>query len=76
MRANVCSNIAAGPPVGPNAMPRTTACPVPPDREKLDLEIARLRGLEVEELRARWHSVFRRRASTYLPWHLLVRILA
>lgn len=57
-------------------MPRATAHPVPPDREKLDLDIARLRGLEVEELRARWHTVFRRRAPAHLPRHLLVRILA
>ncbi|MBZ0215775.1 MAG: DUF2924 domain-containing protein [Fimbriimonadaceae bacterium] len=50
----------------------------PLDREKLDIEIeiARLRGLDVEELRARWHTVFRRRAPPHLPRHLLLRILA
>ena len=46
------------------------------DREKLDIEIARLRGLDVEELRARWHTVFRRRAPLHPPRHLLWRILA
>ncbi len=57
-------------------MPRAIARPVSLDREKLDLEIARLRGLEVRELRGRWHSVFRRPAPAHLPRHLLFRILA
>lgn len=46
------------------------------DREKLDIEIARLRSLDVEELRARWHTVFRRRAPPHLLRPLLWRILA
>jgi len=50
--------------------------PAVPDREALDNEIARLRGLDVSELRARWHTVFRRRAPPHLPRHLLFRILA
>jgi hypothetical protein len=33
-------------------------------------------GLDVGELRARWHTVFRRRAPPHLPRHLLFRILA
>ena len=57
-------------------MPRVTINPASPDREKLDIEIARLRDLDVGELRARWHTVFRRRAPTHLPRHLLFRILA
>src|SRR5260221_12251524 len=48
----------------------------PPDRESLDSEIARLRGLDVGELRARWHTVFRRAAPPHLPRHPLFRILA
>jgi hypothetical protein len=44
--------------------------------EALDNEIARLRGLDLGGLRARWHSVFRRRAPPHLPRHLLFRILA
>ncbi len=56
-------------------MVRTTIHPASPDREKLDIEIARLRDLDVGELRARWHTVFRRRAPTHLPRHLLFRIL-
>lgn len=57
-------------------MPRATARPVSPDRKKLDIEIARLRGLDVGELRARWQTVFRRRTPAHLPRHLLFRILA
>ena len=50
--------------------------PAVPNRESLDIEIARLRGLDVGGLRARWHTVFRRRAPPHLPRHLLFRILA
>ena len=57
-------------------MPRATTRPISPDRENLDIEIARLRDLDVGELRARWHTVFRRRTPTRLPRHLLFRILA
>jgi Protein of unknown function (DUF2924) len=57
-------------------MPRVVIDPAVPDRDLLDNEIARLRGLDVGELRARWHTVFRRRAPPHLPRHLLFRILA
>jgi Protein of unknown function (DUF2924) len=57
-------------------MPRVTIYPAEPDRESLDSEIARLRGLDVGALRARWHTVFRRAAPPRLPRHLLFRILA
>jgi len=57
-------------------MPRVVIDPVVPDIELLDNEIARMRGLDVGELRARWHTVFRRRAPPHLPRHLLFRILA
>ena len=57
-------------------MPRVVIDPAVPDRESLDNEIARLRGLDVGELRARWHTTFRRRARPHLPRHLLFRILA
>jgi len=45
-------------------------------REALENEIAHLRGLDLEGLHARWHTVFRRRAPPHLPRHLLFRILA
>jgi hypothetical protein len=57
-------------------MPRVVIDAAVPDRASLDNEIARLRGLDVGELRARWHTVFRRRAPPQLPHHLLFRILA
>ena len=57
-------------------MPRVVIDPAAPDRELLDNEIARLRGLDVGGLRARWHTMFRRRAPPHLPRHLLFRMLA
>jgi len=57
-------------------MPRVVIDPAVPDRELLDTEIARLRGLDVGDLRARWHTVFRRAAPPHLPRHLLFRMLA
>jgi Protein of unknown function (DUF2924)/Recombinase len=57
-------------------MPHVVIDPAVPDRELLGNEIARLSGLDVGELRARWHTVFRRRAPPHLPRHLLFRILA
>jgi hypothetical protein len=57
-------------------MVRVVIDPAVLDRESLDNEIARLRGLDVGELRARWHTVFRRRAPPHLPRHLLFRLLA
>ena len=57
-------------------MPRVVIHPAVPDRQSLDNEIAHLRGLDVGQLRARWHTVFRRRAPPHLPRHLLFRILA
>ena len=57
-------------------MPRVVIDPAVPDRASLDNEIARLRGLDVGQLRARWHTVFRRAAPPHLPRHLLFRILA
>src|SRR5882757_7553469 len=57
-------------------MGRVVIDPAVPDRELLDNEIARLRGLDVGQLRARWHTIFRRRAPPHMPRHLLFRILA
>jgi hypothetical protein len=57
-------------------MPRVRVAPVPPDRKTLDGEIARLRDLDVEGLRNRWHNVFGRRPHPHLPRHLLFRVLA
>jgi Protein of unknown function (DUF2924) len=57
-------------------MPRVKIGPAPPDRSVLNVEVARLRDLDVRKLRARWHSVFRRRPPPHLPRHLLYRVLA
>jgi hypothetical protein len=57
-------------------MPRVVIDLALPDRASLDNEIVRLRGLDVGQLRARWHTVFRRRAPPHLARHLLFRILA
>jgi len=57
-------------------MPRVKISPAPQDRETLDVEIARLRDLDVGELRNRWQNVFRRRPPLHLPRHILFRVLA
>jgi hypothetical protein len=46
------------------------------NHKALDIEIARLRGLDVKELRARWRVILRKEAPSHLPRHLLFRILA
>ena len=43
---------------------------------ELEGEIAHLRDLDLHGLRARWHSVFRRKAPDHLPRHLLYRMIA
>ena len=50
--------------------------PALPDVSTLDVEIARLRDLDVSSLQARSHNVLRRRPSPHLPRHLLFRVLA
>jgi Protein of unknown function (DUF2924) len=42
----------------------------------LEDEIARVRDLDLSGLRARWRSVFRRKAPDHLPRHLLYRMIA
>ena len=43
---------------------------------ELEDEISHLRDLDLSGLRARWHSVFRRKAPDHLPRHLLYRMIA
>jgi len=57
-------------------MPRVKIGPALPDREKLDVEIARLRDLDVGQLRSHWHTAFGRPAPAHLSRHLLFRSLA
>ena len=47
-----------------------------PIEETLETEIARLRGLALEGLRARWRSVTGREAPPHLPRHLLFAMIA
>src|SRR6516164_10978075 len=74
---------AASPPLAASSaspperhVPRIRIGPAPPDRKSLDAEIARLRDLDVNELRSRWHTVFGRQPPPHLPRHLLFRVLA
>ena len=57
-------------------MPRVKIGPAVPDQKTIDVEVARLRDLDVIALRARWHTMFGRRAPPHLPRHLLFRVLA
>jgi hypothetical protein len=57
-------------------MPRVKIGPAPQDRKSLDVEIARLRDLDVGELRIRWQNAFGRPPPPLLPRHLLFRVLA
>jgi hypothetical protein len=52
------------------------ARPARSDQRFLKTEIARLRNLDLETLRNRWRTVFRRRTPRHLPRHLLLRMLA
>lgn len=57
-------------------MPRVMIRSALSDVRSIDAEIARLRDLSIGELRARWRTVFKRRAPAPLPRHLLFRTLA
>src|SRR5687767_15724959 len=57
-------------------MPRVKIAPALPDAKSLEVELARLRDLDLAGLQARWHTVFRQRPSPHLPRHLLFRVLA
>jgi Protein of unknown function (DUF2924) len=57
-------------------MPRVKVGAARSDPRPIEVEVARLRGLDLAELRARWHTVFRRRPPSSLPRHLLFRVLA
>jgi hypothetical protein len=57
-------------------MPRVKVGLALPDGSTLDVEIARLRDLDVASLQVRLHNVLRREPSPHLPRHLLFRVLA
>jgi len=55
---------------------RTKIAPAPPDSESTEVEIARLRDLDLGALRGRWQTVFSKRPPPHLPRHLVFRTLA
>jgi hypothetical protein len=57
-------------------MARVRIEPASSDRKTLDVKLARLRELDVAELRSRWHTLFGRKPPSHLPRHLLYRIVA
>ncbi len=57
-------------------MARVKIGPALPDREKLEVEIAYLRDLDLGGLRSRWHTEMGRAPPRHLPRHLLFRVLA
>jgi len=57
-------------------MPRQKVGSAPPRGDALDVEIGRLRDLDIEGLRRRWHAVFGRLPPSHLSRHLLFRTLA
>lgn len=57
-------------------MPRVKVSTARSNRKPLEAEVARLRGLDLAELRARWRTLFGRRPPSSLPRHLLFRVLA
>jgi hypothetical protein len=57
-------------------MPRVRVGPAVLDRETLDVEIGRLRDLDIAGLSSRLHAVWGRPAPPHLPRHLLFRVLA
>ena len=45
-------------------------------REDIEVEIARLRGLDLGGLRLAWRAVFGRTAAAHISKHILLRVLA
>ena len=59
-----------------NAMKRTRSVAPKAIRLSLNSEIAHLRDLDLQGLRARWKSMFRQQPPYHLPRHLLFAVLA
>jgi hypothetical protein len=57
-------------------MPRRRIAAEERHTSSIDVEIARLRDLDIRALRARWRTSFGRRAPPHLPRHLLFAMLA
>ena len=59
-----------------SATKRTGSAAPKATRLALDDEIAHLRDLDLDGLRARWKSMFRQQPPSHLPRHLLFAVLA
>jgi hypothetical protein len=57
-------------------MPRVKVVAETDETVSFEAEIARLRGLDLKALQARWHTAVGRKAPAHLPKHLLFRMLA
>ncbi len=57
-------------------MPRVKIAAAESEPVSVDVEIGRLRDLDVDGLRARWEAAHGKKAPSHLPRHLLLRILA
>ncbi len=57
-------------------MPKARIAAEAPEASSVEAEIARLRGLDVKALRARWRMSFGRNAPPHLARHLLFAMLA
>src|SRR3974377_2532486 len=57
-------------------MPRVKIPAKAGETVSVEIEIARVRGLDFEALRSRWHAMHGRRAPAHAPKHLLFRMLA
>jgi hypothetical protein len=57
-------------------MPKTRIAAEAPETSSVEVEIARLRDLDVRALRARWRASFGRIAPPQVPRHLLFAMLA
>ena len=57
-------------------MPKVRISTDTPRRVSMDVEVARLRDLDVQGLRTRWEGMYGGKAAAHLPRHLLFRLLA
>ena len=57
-------------------MPRVKIASDAAEPASVNIEVARLRDLDVKELRAHWETAWAKKAPAHLPRHLLLRVLA
>lgn len=57
-------------------MPRVKVGSAASNRRQIDVEIARLRDLDLKRLRSSWQTIFRKPPTATLPRHLLFAMIA